>query len=772
CTMSVLEWKNVELFDLTSVNSSRLQTINSDITTHCCNFTKSNNGPTRSAIVLCDTMGFVHVIFENDILKPISFKCHNNNSQQSVKLCALTTNHLLTLVTQEDNDIFSFCIQVYDLKSLTKKDINACCISTTNVTSTSGATFLQAVLIGSDNPRAVFAIGIGFEKGDVLLHFSKISRGGGLLLNFRRHIIGISWINGIQFERNTEQTDIRTYKMFVTCLDGIYCLVLNEKGYIESKSVLDSKKNIYNHCCTISKPIEAESFLVAGRDDAIFCFTRDGEGRGPCYAIGGKKDFISWIGYHMIVVVKTPFDSVVICVDVENKLIVFHKRIKNFVCVVGGDTGSNYYYIITRTETLNIFRLQEHNTPNKVKLLLAKCMYDNTLRILERSGYPDTKNSSYVRLQYGNNLLFRGSLNRAVQEFEQTIGVIKPYDIICKLLYSRHNNNLKQYLSKLLKMNKKTIEQKKLYERCFHRDTLSIRIQQLWVSRSHLCDFQQLLVQVNTLFGLVNERNQSQSLVSIFENMEENEILYFFQEYGREFLAINSVKLIETIKTLGEHRKIQNIIPFLRIFANHDGICSNLLTNLTNKLSNSDEGLHYYKLLLYLNHWRDKKISSQAIHEYLKQTPLRLNNTLIICKVNFFNIELEICHNDNADQNLDKNIKKNKNAACLLTFPCTQVIYLRNCMVQKFIQNMVEANKDYQKIESLKDEIQSNNFLLSQFTFNPIEYRNSCCGICRQSLHMPSIYYLCQHSFHIDCIRYSYNLKSNNKNEAFCFICE
>ncbi|KAH8385050.1 hypothetical protein KR093_006199, partial [Drosophila rubida] len=771
-TMSVLEWKNVDQFDLITVNSGTLQAINADITSHCCNFNQSISG-TNTTTVLCDSNGFVHVIFENDNPKPISFKCHNN-VKKSVKLSALTTNHLLTLVTQEDNDIFSYCIQVYDLKSLTKKDKTTCCISTTVIASTSAATFLQTAFIESDNPIPVFAVGIGFEKGDLQLHLGKIARvgggGGGLLLNFRRHIIGISSINGIQFEGNTKQTDIKTYNMFVTCIDSIYCLTLNDKGSVESKSVLDNKKNIYNHSCTISQPIGSDSFFVAGRDDAIFCFTCDG--RGPCYAIGGKKEFISWIGHHLIVMVKTPFDSVVICADLENKLIVFHKRINNLICIVG---GNNSYYIITKVESLNIFRLQEQNTANKVQILLANCMFDNTLRILERSGYADSQNESYVRLQYGNNLLTRGSLNRAVSEFEYTIGVVKPYDIISKLLYSRHNNYLKHYLWMLLKSKHNSVEQNKLYERCFHRETLSLRIQQLWACRSHICDFQQILVRANTFLGLLNKKNCSESMISIFQDTEEKDILHFFQEYGQEFLAINSTMILQTIKTLVLNQKIQDILPFLIIFAEQNEICANLISDFTNNHVNCD-GLHYYTLLLYLSLWQNNKKTSQQIYKYLQQSPLRLNNILIICGAYCFDIESENQRNDNADQEalifLDKNIRKNRNISSLLPFPSTQVKYFRNFTVEKFVQNLKEADDDCQTIECLRDEIQTNKSSLSQYTFNPIEFRNSYCDICRQSLHMPSVYFLCQHSFHIDCIFYNYNTKSSIKNETFCLICD
>ncbi|XP_034475579.1 vacuolar protein sorting-associated protein 11 homolog [Drosophila innubila] len=793
--MSVLEWKSVELFKIIALASTRLPTITAGITAHCSNSTKSVNGPPAATTtsVLCDENGFVHVIFENEKKqKSISFKC--NSSQHPVKLCALTTNNILATI-QEDNEKCLLWVHIYDLRNLTKKDSHAC-ISTKSVPTKNAATFIQVAVVGPEN---VLALGIGFEKGDILLHFGKISR--DLLLNFRRHIIGMSAVNGIQFENNhhEQSSDSKVY-MFVTCLDKTYCLKLNDKGNVESKFDLDNdndnKKKIHNHCCTISQPIGSESFLVVGRDDAIFCFTRDG--LGPCYAIGGEKRFISWIGHHLVVVVKNLSDFVVICMDVENKLIVFNKRIKDLLCVIS--ISKNVYHIITKGDSLknssfNIYKLQEHNIANKVKLLIAKCMHDNALRILERSESDNCENAAHVRLQYGNNLLMRGSFNRAVSEFEQTIGVIKPYDIISKLLYSRHNVYLKQYLSKLLKTQHQTIDQKKLLETCIDREKLSLRIQQLWVTRNdstHIADFKQLLVGSINYSSLLNATNQLENIMSVFQNTDEQEIFNFFLEYGRELLLVDRSMVLETVQTLVKNGQITNILPFLIIFSDHTEFCASLLADFIDHFSDRNENVHYYLLVLYLGLWREKKISTQKIQEYLKQTPLKSEMVLILCKANLFNIESKdqqdsvepgplTCH----EESIELHIKANPKLANLLTvgprslllilhkvcgMQSIQILDIRSLFIEKFKKNLNDAKSELQCIESVKEEIQKNGTLLSQFKLNPIEFRNSCCDICRQSLHMPSVYFLCQHSFHKECIPYNYNATSK-EDATLCFLC-
>lgn len=784
--MSVLEWKSVGLFELIALPSITLQNINTDITAHCSNATKTVNG-TTSTTVLCDKNGYIHVIFENCKKQmPISFK--HNNSQQKVKMCALTANNLLATI-QEDNDQFSLSIHVYDLKNLTKKNTHPC-ISSTAVPIKSSATFIEVAVVGSDK---VLSLGIGFEKGDILLHFGKFTR--DLLLNLRRHIIGTSTITGIQFEDNNQQADIKLYNMFVTCLDGIYCFAINDKGFVESKFVLDNKKNIHSHCCTVSQGVGLESFFVVGQDDAIYCFTRDG--RGPCYAIGGEKEYISWIGHHLVVVVKTLIDSVLICVDVENKLIVFHKRIKHLTCITSGE---NVYHIITKGEsfksncTYNIYKLQEHNAANKVRLLVAKCMYDSALRILERNAESaDYENAAYVRLQFGNNLLMRGSFNRAVVEFEKTIGVIKPYEIISKLLYSRHNDNLRQYLSKLLESQHITSEQKKLLTRCIDRENLSLRIQQIWDSRddtTHICDFKQLARAIN-FTSLLNAWNQMEKIILFFQNIDQHEALNLFLEHGSELLLMDSTMLLENVKTLLQNRQIKNILSFLMIFLDKPEFCANLLADLIRQVFDHDEKVHYYLLVLYLGLWRDKKISSQKIHEFLKQTPLKLELILILCKAYFFSLESKYQHSEEQIahtghiENTELHIKTNPNLTNLLAIGpqslllilskvCStqniQILDLRSLLIEKLMKNLFNAKSELQLIESLKDDIHINGSLISQFKLNPVEFRNSYCGKCRQSLQMPSVYFLCQHSFHKDCLHYNYNA-TTKKNETVCSLC-
>lgn len=783
--MSILEWNRIEFFNLIALPSLKLQSINADITAHCYNVITTVNGTTSTTAVLCDNNGFVHVMFEIDKqLRHINFKSIDN--ERVIKFASLTANNILALVSQ-DNSCRSLCISIYDLSKLSKKETNPC-IATATLPSTSRASFLQIEVV---EPSKIYALAIGFEKGDTLLHYGNINR--DLLINMRRHVICLSPINGIQFEINSPQSGVQpTCNMFISCLDGIYCLLLNDKGVIEPKILLDNNKNLYNHCCTISRANGSETFFVVARDDAIYCFTPDG--RGPCYAIDGKKIFISWIEHHLIVVTKKAQDYFLICVDVDNKLIVLYKQIKNLLFVVSGKKSN---HIITKAEnstngyTYNIFKLQELSTIRQVQLLLLKRMHDNALRILERAENTNDENTAYVRLQYGNNLLKRNYTTRAVKEFEQTIGAVKPYHIISKLLLSRNNDDLKKYLSRLLDSESVTIDHQKLYKSCVDRENLDINIERLWNCRnnSSISDYKQLSIRA------VNSSNELKSnIIPDFHNADEDEIFHFFQEHGPVLLSEHYTDVLETLKSLVKNKNIKDISRFINIFLDNSEFCAKLLESFIEQNS-ENEKLYYLLLALYLGLWREKKMPSEAISEYLKKLS-RLEMKLVVCKAHLFSIGPNKVQavNDNAltdneaklFKSLKDHLKNNQNLENLLTMEhrsllsvldavCTtehvKFSDIRSFLVEEFKIRSNTIGSEIITIGNLNDSIKSKSSHLSQFKFNSIEFRNSSCDICRQLLHMPMTYFLCQHSFHKECLRH-YNYNNAQFGDAnVCVLC-
>lgn len=60
------------------------------------------------------------------------------------------------------------------------------------------------------------------------------------------------------------------------------------------------------------------------------------------------------------------------------------------------------------------------------------------------------------------------------------------------------------------------------------------------------------------------------------------------------------------------------------------------------------------------------------------------------------------------------------------------------------------------------DELKKNIEMINK---EPVEFRSSLCDACHQPLSFPSIFFLCKHSFHMDCIR------SFSETEKDCMVC-
>ncbi|XP_017967488.2 vacuolar protein sorting-associated protein 11 homolog [Drosophila navojoa] len=787
--MSFLEWKIVELFDLVALPSIDLNDKNTEIVTQCCNIIKSANGIPSITFVLCSKRGIVYIFMENEVKsRQIILKCPD--SHQPIKLCCVTTTNILAVLSQNDN--YALCICIYDLNQ-TKKEERPPCISTINFSATSIATALQISFIGSEK---LFALGVGFEKGDMLLYFGRINR--DLSLNMRRHSIASSLINGIRFAIRDHQNEINACNVFVTSVNAIYCIQLNDKNIIDSKMVLDSNQNMPNQCCTLSQPAGSDSFLVVGRDDAIYCFRRDC--RGPCYAFEGQKQFLSWIENYVLVVVKTNVGSAITVVDINNKLILLHKRITTVLDCV---SSNKFYYFITKDENsknlckFNVYELKEYPTNIKVKTLIAKCMHNNALTMLKKEeGEHKYYNMAYLRLKYGNNLLLKGFYARAVTEYAQTIGILKPYQIISKLLSSRHNDNLIQYVNKLLESKVTSIDHQKLLEICSDRQSLRSRIGKLWIIRNdttHITDFKQISDRSINLLDVNFTRNNFQGVD--FHNADEDDIFKFFLEYGREVLSVDSTIVLNTLKSLVKSHKIKNILRFLMIFPDYSELNVNLLSYYIEIYSPGDEKLLYYLFILYLGLWQKNKILSEDITNLVKKMPIKFEKILTLSKTYLFTIGIENLKTSEESENiseddksflqcLDQHIKKNPNLASLLTVGPRALltilqklcggseIKIKDCkpfLNEKFMKNIMNKKCELVSIRDLNYEIANNSSLESLYKFNPIEFRNKYCDVCRQSLHMPSIYYLCQHSFHKDCVRTNYNTK--NYDDVECGLC-
>ncbi|KAH8318949.1 hypothetical protein KR074_005621, partial [Drosophila pseudoananassae] len=466
--MIVSEWKRLNFFDEIELSSVKFPT-DTDIACYCCNVIKQNE-ESKVIVVFCGKSGSTFISSNFDL---IEFK--GKHSQNAASFCALTSSNLLAIVTEDTN--LGLYIDIYDLRRLTKSH-GAPLFASAYVDVTSKASCINLETIGDD----FLALGLGLENGDILLHYGKIIP--SMCLNIQKYSISKNLINGMYFDFSTHGSNTQSCNMYASCSKGVISLLLKDNSEIVTKFRNDNDEGHHNDFCTIRKSENGkieESMFIVGRDDAVYCYTRDG--RGPCFAIEGRKKFISWVGQYLFVAINsTQFPNrnqitSLIVVDTCNKIVVFVKQVENFVCAI---SGFEFLYI-TKSEDKNemiLNKLKQYDTSKKIRLLIEKNMYEIALRSLNYDDYAYSFDAAYIRFLYGNYLLFKGDVESAVIEYVKTIGIIKPFSVISKLLYMRYNENLKYYLTAVEKVEPSN-NIRQLIEFCINRRHLSNEIDQI-----------------------------------------------------------------------------------------------------------------------------------------------------------------------------------------------------------------------------------------------------------------------------------------------------
>ncbi|KAH8390452.1 hypothetical protein KR200_002186, partial [Drosophila serrata] len=767
---SVLEWKTANIYNTIPFTKCP---DTADITCYCVNVNNAIPEEKKIRIVLCDQHGNIHVYFSD--WECVSFKSQHPN--ETIKLCALTSNNVLATAIHDAH--YRLYINLYDLRRLTKKHEAPIIASASYPHVKSTAACMTADVID----EKLLALGIGFANGDILLHYGKISR--DFSTNLCRHTISSNPIIGIHLD---QLSDISTQNIFITCNHGVYCFLLKDKGFIDKIFVLDNEKIHFNHCCTMRKPACGDfhgSMLVVGREDAMYCYTRDG--RGPCFAIEGRKKWSSWEGHNLIIVVKPmksllkQSNSTLIVVDTDNKIIVFYSQIQDVVCTI---SENDLFFIISCDKKYALI-LKQHNMTKKIGLLINKNMYEIALKFLEREGLALSPEAFSVRFQYGNHLLHRGEIGRAVQEYTKTIGFIKPYTVISKLLCSRYNDYLEEYLLEL-KKKKKSGHNLKLIECCSKRNQLKQNIDQLKdaETKKRLMDAIQIVRLPKIYFEPTSENQydfiEINLLNRILESADKRNMFDFHKLFKNDGLEIFD-------------SKSKNMLCFLYILSEHKEYCVSLLAKVINEYSTCGENVCNYLLVLYLELFSARKITKNSVIDFLKSNRLRLEKVLIICTLYKFSFEIgeidDKKRNENTVTNnavnkcISKLFEKNPEVALnlnsstitflmMLKKSCTNqaihAVELKPLLKEGIIRGIVDCKKEKKIMQDLNNTFKKSNCILSLYTNNPIEFRNDTCDICHQTLNMQSIYFLCQHTFHKECLNYK---KTKCKEEIKCVIC-
>ncbi|XP_055606181.1 vacuolar protein sorting-associated protein 11 homolog [Uranotaenia lowii] len=431
--MAIFEWRKFNFFDLRKgVDKDRLAE-----TLQGARITATATG--NNLIVICDSEGMIHTFSRS--WEPISFKGHEG----SILLADISKQNNLLVTVGEDINGPSF--KVWNLAK---------------VSAIAGAQCLRTVRTMVSVPSALAVseggqfMAIGFAQGNISLYRGDISRDRSKTL--KQLTAGSTSISGIAFKHSHKVT-----QMFVCSDSGVYLYNLQSRDK-EIRINLDTVRSPVG-CCALQTGHNEGHFMV-GRDDAVYCYTSDG--RGPCYALEGKKTLLQWFRSHLLIVSKNTRAGagngfVLTVIDIQNKFIVFTCPIEEVVAIL---TEFGSCYILT--ESKQIFHLDEKDLQSKLNLLFKKNLYDIAVRIAKSNQY-DADGLAGIFKQYGDHLYSKGDFSGSVDQYIKTIGFLEPSYVIRRFLDARHIHYLTDYLQAIHKSGRASADHTTLLLNCFTR---------------------------------------------------------------------------------------------------------------------------------------------------------------------------------------------------------------------------------------------------------------------------------------------------------------
>ncbi|XP_053959088.1 vacuolar protein sorting-associated protein 11 homolog [Anastrepha ludens] len=756
--MSVLEWRSCEFYELALFSNFCKVDKQSEIVAHCTN---------GSLYIFCEALGIIHVCFRNSWA--INFRCPCSK----LRFCALTTKNEFLVLVAEGESASSINVHVLNLAGISKRT-GAALVGSAQLTTHGCVTSLKACLsIGG-----LLCISIGLDTGELLFHLSVIN--SDMTSNFITFPSCKSRIIGIEFQQKMD-----VLYMFVCSEYNVRLYHIINSNIINTETIMESSTTAIS-CCTFQHNAENSYFLI-GRDDAVYCFTIDG--RGPCYAISGRKKVIACLKSNIVILMESEEKplSYIIIIDIYKKTIVFQKDIEksnNNMLV----TNELFCYILNDN---NIYITIEKSIQCKLQILMNSNLYELALNEINNRRLSLTGS---VLLKYGDYLLRKGDVSSAVNKYKQTIGLMNSYFIIKKLVDLKYNSQLLQYISNFVTTDTASATQRELFENCKKRINISLKCNN--AANEICCDNKlpkTLLTFLNNVDAILKEPSDH-SFNNTFDDQLIGNCPRINSTYWQKiFKALKMVKTPERYISLliDSNENCTKFLEHLLSLSNQSTLVFNLLLevhlfewqkgrrsapDIIKLLENYGTGYSEQIVISFVNYSFWPGII--YLHEKYKKMKLSLKYCVKYCDFNIpFKFEKESyiigpnmmmqafdvinCSSQIKIDFVDKIIGTMLSERNQAMLQVAQGISIRKnykvVHIKKlFCTNKSENdNKSKYKIKPLVFCLKSLNAYLLKFRTCPVEFRENICVICKCSLTLPAIYFLCQHAFHVGCVEHN-----------------
>lgn len=475
--MAFLEWRRFNFFDLKKdVDTGKIAEAlgEAQVTTGT-----SGNGH----LIFGDSIGNVHLVNRQyDIVTFRAYETTLTTAQQ-----VQNSTYLFTIGDDEPG-----CNPTIKVWNLAKKDKQGfpVCVRVSRAVPSYRAVPASALCV---HPSLTL-MAVGFEDGSIMLYRGDLTRE-------RKNKIKILKDSGVVITGLAiKSTGKQTY-LFVATGNSVYLYNITVKDK-EFKSSLDNM-GCARKCSILAESKQDSHFMIA-RNDAIYCYTPDG--RGPCYAVEGKKIMLEWFRSYLVIIAKeaetvvrntaaasksstvepAPVGAekhVITVLDIQNKFIVFSASMLSVQAVLSEWGG---FFILSGERKL--YHLDEKDLQTKLALLFKKNLYDVSIRIAKNQHY-HTEGLVDIFRQYGDHLYSKGDHNGAIEQYIKTIGKLEPSCIIRKFLDSQHIDYLTTYLQALHKQGQATEDHTTLLLNCYTKLNDTDKLKEFIMTKDREVDF-------------------------------------------------------------------------------------------------------------------------------------------------------------------------------------------------------------------------------------------------------------------------------------------
>uniref|UniRef100_A0A3B4YYB9 VPS11 core subunit of CORVET and HOPS complexes n=1 Tax=Stegastes partitus TaxID=144197 RepID=A0A3B4YYB9_9TELE len=587
---------------------------------------------------------------------------------------------------------------------------------------------------------------IGFTDGSVVLTKGDITRDRhSKTLTLHE---GTSPVTGLAFRQVAKVTHL-----FVATLEKVHCYTLSIKEY--PKVELDTH-GCALQCSSLADPSQDSQFIVAG-DECVYLYQPDE--RGPCFAFDGHKLLAHWHrGYLFLLIrdIKSPNKSgfgsresfpsdkqLLTIYDLDNKFIAYSASFDDVIDVVA-EWGS--FYILTREGKM--FVLQEKDTQTKLEMLFKKNLFVMAIN-LAKSQHLDSDGLSEIFRQYGDHLYLKGDHDGAIQQYIRTIGKLEPSYVIRKFLDAQRIHNLTAYLQALHRQSLANADHTTLLLNCYTKLKDSSKLEEFIKSSESEVHFD-----VEIAIKVLRQAGYHSHAVFLAEKHMHHEWYLKIQledlknyQEGLRYIGRLSFEQAESnMKRYGKtlmHHVPEGTTLLLK------GLCTNykpsgdiqlfillkaFLEHMIKVDPSSPQGVYDTLLELRLQDWaheqdpeRKKVLQGEAV------LLLRSDNTV-------FDKALVLCQMHNFKEG---------------------VLYL----YEKGKLESQQIEDDERKIRQYREETAHLRSEIQELKTSAKIFQKTKCNMCNSPLELPSVHFLCSHSFHQHCF------ESYAESEAECPTC-